>query len=267
VSGVGSCAGRCGLTCCPLCECVLDLVPGEATHPSQAGMTHGAMEEGQRAAAWCLSRGMGSVVVVGAGVSGLACAASLATAGVRVVVVEARDRVGGRIHSIPLPPASLPIPSGDAGASTLAPGVVVELGANWLQQGDRNTLAPLAASQGLVTVPTDFHAPLAMVTPWSACGGSGGDSGGDSGCGGGVDSGAPPSLPSPPGPALTEAVMQGLCDRIAAHASAGRADLSLTGLLEAWAREAPFGTPTKPWTAADEAYVVAGEVRPGHASA
>lgn len=54
--------------------------------------------------------------------------------------------------------------------------------------------------------------------------------------------------------------MQGLCDRIAAHASAGRADLSLTGLLEAWAREAPFGTPSKPWTAADEAYVVAGEV-------
>lgn len=39
------------------------------------------------------------VIVVGAGVSGLACAARLHNAGARVVVVEARERVGGRIRT------------------------------------------------------------------------------------------------------------------------------------------------------------------------
>ena len=39
------------------------------------------------------------VVVVGAGLAGLAAADRLVAAGVDVVVVEARDRVGGRVHS------------------------------------------------------------------------------------------------------------------------------------------------------------------------
>jgi monoamine oxidase len=38
-----------------------------------------------------------SILVVGAGIAGLAAAARLARAGVRVTVVEARDRIGGRI--------------------------------------------------------------------------------------------------------------------------------------------------------------------------
>ncbi|TXT34122.1 MAG: hypothetical protein FD138_1732, partial [Planctomycetota bacterium] len=40
------------------------------------------------------------VVVVGAGFAGLACADELATAGYRVTVLEARDRVGGRVHTL-----------------------------------------------------------------------------------------------------------------------------------------------------------------------
>lgn len=40
------------------------------------------------------------VVVVGAGAAGLTCAKAVSAAGLSVVVFEARDRIGGRIHSI-----------------------------------------------------------------------------------------------------------------------------------------------------------------------
>jgi monoamine oxidase len=40
------------------------------------------------------------VIVIGAGFGGLACAYELASAGYQVQVFEARDRVGGRIHSL-----------------------------------------------------------------------------------------------------------------------------------------------------------------------
>src|SRR5690606_13784393 len=39
------------------------------------------------------------VIVVGAGVAGLAAARDLTDAGKRVVVLEARDRIGGRLHT------------------------------------------------------------------------------------------------------------------------------------------------------------------------
>jgi monoamine oxidase len=40
------------------------------------------------------------VIVVGAGFAGLACASELRAAGYDVVVLEARDRVGGRVHTL-----------------------------------------------------------------------------------------------------------------------------------------------------------------------
>jgi 4-methylaminobutanoate oxidase (methylamine-forming) len=59
------------------------------------------------------------VIVVGAGFAGLSAALALRDAGARVTVLEARERVGGRVWS-----------------STLANGAVVELGAEWIQAGD-----------------------------------------------------------------------------------------------------------------------------------
>src|ERR1700733_12561675 len=39
------------------------------------------------------------VIVVGAGAAGLAAARELAGAGIKVLVVEARDRIGGRVYT------------------------------------------------------------------------------------------------------------------------------------------------------------------------
>ena len=43
------------------------------------------------------------VVVIGAGIAGLATARSLSAAGRDVIVLESRDRVGGRLLSHPTP--------------------------------------------------------------------------------------------------------------------------------------------------------------------
>lgn len=123
------------------------VIAGEATHPAQAAMVHGAFEEGQRAADWCIAEGFHDVIVVGAGAAGCGAAARLRDAGCRVRVFEARERIGGRAWSVDV---SLPG----------APGFAMELGANWLQQGARNTLAPIAAAAGLQLVDTDFRDPL-----------------------------------------------------------------------------------------------------------
>jgi monoamine oxidase len=58
------------------------------------------------------------VIVAGAGLAGLAAAERLAREGVEVVVLEARDRVGGRVHS-----------------RTLQNGAVVEMGAEFILPG------------------------------------------------------------------------------------------------------------------------------------
>lgn len=73
---------------------------GEATCAEAASTTTGAVLSGRRAAKDLLSRvSRGrdvTVTVVGAGFAGLACARRLTDKGLRVNVVEARDRVGGR---------------------------------------------------------------------------------------------------------------------------------------------------------------------------
>lgn len=57
------------------------------------------------------------VVIVGAGLAGLSAADQLTQAGHDVLVLEGRDRVGGRIHTVEV--AGIPV---DAGATWVAPG-------------------------------------------------------------------------------------------------------------------------------------------------
>lgn len=77
------------------------------------------------------------VIVIGAGIAGLTAARALKRAGVDVTVVEARDRLGGRIHTF------------------REWGSTVELGASWLHGTKNNPLAKLADEAGVKIVHTD----------------------------------------------------------------------------------------------------------------
>jgi monoamine oxidase len=79
--------------------------------------------------------GVMRVGVVGAGLAGLACAWTLHRRGYEVIVLEARDRVGGRTWS-----------------ATLGNGVVVERGGEWID-ADQHTIRRVCAELGLPLAP------------------------------------------------------------------------------------------------------------------
>lgn len=93
---------------------------GEATSTDAPSTVHGALQSGERAAAELLAVAAPGerVVVVGAGIAGAAAARALVDAGLEVIVLEARGRAGGRIHSI----------------ENEAWPVTVELGAHWVRE-------------------------------------------------------------------------------------------------------------------------------------
>ena len=71
------------------------------------------------------------VLVVGAGMSGLTVANALTEAGVECVVLEARDHIGGRLHTV------------DVG------GCPVDMGGSWIQMPDGNPLSAFARLAGV----------------------------------------------------------------------------------------------------------------------
>jgi monoamine oxidase len=79
-------------------------------------ITAGAMSAGGHADA--APAGVVDAIVVGGGLSGLAAAKSLVASGASVVVLEARERAGGRVHNISTPRVGATL---DAGAEFIGP--------------------------------------------------------------------------------------------------------------------------------------------------
>jgi monoamine oxidase len=67
------------------------------------------------------------VAIIGAGAAGLGAAYALKRSGLTTLVLEARDRTGGRGHTI-----------------MAAPDVVFDLGCGWLHSADKNSFVPIA---------------------------------------------------------------------------------------------------------------------------
>ena len=88
------------------------------------------------------------VIVIGAGIAGLTAARDLQASGARVIVVEARDRIGGRIHT-----------------SRAWSDVPVDLGASWIHGTAGNPVTDLARQAGAGTVATSYDSTLLHIDP------------------------------------------------------------------------------------------------------
>src|ERR1700687_2882132 len=67
------------------------------------------------------------VAIIGAGAAGIAAAHALQNSGLSIIVLEARDRAGGRGHTI-----------------MAAPGIAFDLGCGWLHSADKNRFVGIA---------------------------------------------------------------------------------------------------------------------------
>ena len=67
------------------------------------------------------------VAIIGAGAAGLGAANALKNSGLSILVLEARDRVGGRAHTI-----------------MASPDVTFDVGCGWLHSADENSFVKIA---------------------------------------------------------------------------------------------------------------------------
>ena len=113
---------------------------GEATSGEAPATTTGALLSGRRAARDILetARDGARVTVIGAGFAGLGCARALADAGMRVRVLEGRDRTGGRTWTRRLA------------------GVPAEMGASWIHSWRGNPVTELLKRTGGRSSPFDY---------------------------------------------------------------------------------------------------------------
>ena len=85
------------------------------------------------------------VIVIGAGFAGLGAANALRHAGVDCVVLEARDRIGGRAHT------------------ERVGGVPVDLGCSWIHEPEGNVMSAFAAQAGVSRLPASPELDAATI--------------------------------------------------------------------------------------------------------
>jgi monoamine oxidase len=128
-----------------LAEPLVDRVffAGEATATDHPATVHGALRSGMRTAeeVRAVAGGSERVLVVGAGVAGLAAAAALRGHGHDMQVLEARDRIGGRVDTVR--PDGWPI--------------AVERGASWIHDVASNDLRDRTRRIGIDTVGFEYR--------------------------------------------------------------------------------------------------------------
>jgi polyamine oxidase len=121
------------------------LLAGEATWAEHPGTMHGAWFSGERAARSLDAQQTAHVVVVGAGLAGIAAAQLLRARGTRVTVLEAGGVLGGRA------------------ATDRSSGGPVHTGAAWLHGDVGNPIAEAARRVGVTTSPSRWGAMTTFV--------------------------------------------------------------------------------------------------------